>query len=236
MATIDEIKKRIAVANGETKRLNNERQVSIGRRDTLTEQLSSMLEKYNQTYGVALTKENIDSELERVTAEKEQEVTKIEQVLTLINSGNYTEAQNIVDGKESTPVQEQQTEQTAPPAQPVEPVQMSLQIDTPPVAQETPVAPPTAPTAPVPPVAPTAPVPPATPVAPTQPTAPVPPMPSSPVATPPVNDTGIDALDGFSAPAGNVTPPPAMPADTPSNPAPPTSFGAILNGTAFNPN
>ena len=52
---LQQINKRIAVVNGESKRLNNERQVLIGKRQTLEKQLSDLLSAYKNDYGVELT-------------------------------------------------------------------------------------------------------------------------------------------------------------------------------------
>lgn len=252
-SSIEEIKQRIAVANGESARLNSQRQVSIGRRDTLNDQLNSMLAKYKETYGVELTKDNIDSEVQRVTKEKEQEVAKIEQVLSLIKEGRYAEAEGIVNPTivpNSTEAQViAESMNSASDAMHTSSEVMNSAIDdigsTPqpsgvvtqqpfvsPVTPQQPetVESPTPPVAPAPPVAPSEPVAPPQPVVPSEPVAP-----PQPVA-PPTNDTGIPALNGFASPVGAPTTPVAPPAPPTAPSTPPTSFSAILGGTAFNPN
>ena len=62
MPTVQEITQRIAAANAEVKRLNNERNVNLGKRETLTAQLNNTLAKYSQQYGVALTVDNLQKE------------------------------------------------------------------------------------------------------------------------------------------------------------------------------
>ena len=261
MVSIEEIKQRIAVANGESKRLNNERQVSIGKRDALTSQLKTLFAKYKEEYGIELTKDNVDSELQRVLSEKEKEVEQIENVLNLINSGNYTEAQKLVDGAEQSatqPVQETASsvqspveQTTTPPVQiPVEqtatppvqtPAEQSVsQPSVPPVEQS--VAQPSVPSVqssvPTPPVQPAGVpqgvVPPSVTPPPSTPDVATPPTPPTPPA-PPVNNTGIAALNGFSEPAGNVASPTQPTAEESKQTTSPTSFNAILSGTAFNP-
>ena len=46
MSNIADLNQRIAIANAESKRINNERQVNIGKRETLQQQLNSALQKY----------------------------------------------------------------------------------------------------------------------------------------------------------------------------------------------
>lgn len=251
MASIEEIKQRIAVANGESKRLNNERQVSIGKRDALTSQLTTLFAKYKEEYGIELTKDNVDTELQRVLAEKEKEVEQIENVLNLINSGNYADAQKLTVSVNNEPEQPAQGDITS--FQSTMTQEVNASISTQAVTETIPsqptsvpvqsvtesVIPPTQPSVPTPPIQTSVPaggaqgvvsssVTPPTVSTPEVPTPPTPPTPS-------VNNTGISALNGFSEPVGNVAPPTPPTVEEPKQSVSPTSFNAILSGTAFNP-
>ena len=97
MPTVQEITQRIAAANAEVKRLNNERNVNLGKRETLTAQLNNTLAKYSQQYGVALTVDNLQTEMQRVLQEKENETTLIENMLALIKEGKYEDAERLAN-------------------------------------------------------------------------------------------------------------------------------------------
>lgn len=97
MPTVQEITQRIAAANAEVKRLNNERNVNLGKRETLTTQLNNTLAKYSQQYGVALTVDNLQSEMQRVLKEKENETALIENMLALIKEGKYEDAERLAN-------------------------------------------------------------------------------------------------------------------------------------------
>lgn len=179
-----QLNSRISVVNSESKRLNEARQVNIGKRATLEQQLNDAFATYKQHYGVDLTIENLASEQQRVATAKEKEVSDLEHVINLIKAGNYDEATKYINGgvtsneqqtvqpTETQPVVEQQV------AQPVAP---QVEQPTTPIAQPTPVTPVAQPTAPVSqPVSPVA-----------QPTTPVaqPIVAEKPVGTPPVIET-----------------------------------------------
>lgn len=228
--TVAEINQRIAVANAESKRLNNERQVNIGKRETLTSQLQLALEKYEKDYGVKLSLENLQTEIANVAAKKEKELTQVEQMLTLIKEGKYDEAQTVANPQSAIQSQTAPTPvQTAPtPVQAVE----QPQIATPPV-QTAPVEPQVAPPV-VPPVQPEPQV--AQPVAPPVQTASVEPQ-VAPPTPPKMNLTGIDALEGFVSAPPTAPTQPSAPQTQPEQvgESPITSFSAILGGSQFAP-
>lgn len=185
-----QLNSRISVVNSESKRLNEARQVNIGKRATLEQQLNDAFATYKQHYGVDLTIENLVSEQQRVATAKEKEVSDLEHVINLIKAGNYDEATKYISGgvasneqqtvqpTETQPVVEQQVAQPVASQQPVAP---QVEQPTTPIAQPTPVTPVAQPTAPVSqPVSPVA-----------QPTAPVaqPTVAEKPVGTPPVIET-----------------------------------------------
>lgn len=185
-----QLNSRISVVNSESKRLNEARQVNIGKRATLEQQLNDAFATYKQHYGVDLTIENLASEQQRVATAKEKEVSDLEHVINLIKAGNYDEATKYINGgvasneqqavqpTETQPVVEQQVAQPVAPQQPVAP---HVEQPTTPIAQTTPVTPVAQSTTPVSqPVSPVA-----------QPTTPVaqPTVAEKPVGTPPVIET-----------------------------------------------
>ena len=214
MSNINELRQRIAVANSESKRLNSERAINLGKKDTLTKQLDTALKSYNEKYGKNITINTLNAELEAVTIAKEQEVKTIEAIIDAINSGNYEEANKLsgvvtksegVTPAISEPVVAQPV--VEPVTQPV--VEPVTQPVVEPVTQ--PVVEPVIPSAPTPVAPPVA----NTPVAPT------------PVA-PPTAPSGLNMPTPPSLSGLDISVP-----DT--NPAPP-SFQAIIGGTAFDLN
>lgn len=89
------INARIGAVNAESQRLNSVRQVNIGKRDTLNNQLNVALAQYKEKYGVELTVDSIQEELERVVREKEEEVSRIEQMISCINTGDFAGANRL---------------------------------------------------------------------------------------------------------------------------------------------
>lgn len=245
MSTVAEINQRIAVAKAESKRINDLRQVNIGKKQALEAQLSTALAQYKADFGVALTPETLKAEIDRVTVEKEQEVSHIEQMLSLINQGKYDEAQAIanpdsVKPAETVDTQPQTTVATepvvapqvaSPVAQPqVAPVSESVSTTPTQVAEtsvNTGITPPEVVGAP-PIIGVSHPV--------------AQPQVSQPQVAPPpqtkMNLTGIDALEDFDTPAPPVhTEPKPVNTQTESVGEPPiTSFSAILGGSQFAPN
>ena len=218
---IAQINQRIAVLNADSKRINNDRAVSIGKKETLQKQMNDALAAYKEKYGVELTEANLQSEIDRVSAEKLKEVEQIESVLNLIKLGQYDEANALVNGtpavKESAPVQEAPaTPVVEQPQTPVSTAPIQESVPTPPVENPIPTAP----------------------VQESVPTPPdlglhEPPTLGTPVATPPVLGTPTESI-----PTPPVEPslgvPPVAPTSTPSG-QPIASFNAILGGSPFKP-
>lgn len=100
---LSQLNQRIAVVNAESKRINNDRQVNIGKRSTLEKQLSEALKAYKQNYGVELTVETLAAEMNRVATAKEAEVSALENVIGLIKAGNYDEANKVIGGSSTQP-------------------------------------------------------------------------------------------------------------------------------------
>lgn len=239
---IAQINQRIAVLNADSKRINNDRAVSIGKKETLQKQMNDALAAYKAKYGVELTEANLQSEIDRVSAEKLKEVEQIESVLNLIKLGQYDEANALVNDtptvkEESTPVQEVPVTPVVEQPQssvPTTPVQES--IPTPPdlgiPAEPIPAAPvesvPTPPDLgiPTPPVQESVHTPPDLGLH-------EPPTLGTPVATPPVLGTPTESI-----PTPPVEPslgvPPVAPTSAPSG-QPIASFNAILGGSPFKP-
>lgn len=257
---IAQINQRIAVLNADSKRINNDRAVSIGKKETLQKQMNDALAAYKAKYGVELTEANLQSEIDRVSAEKLKEVEQIESVLNLIKLGQYDEANALVNGtptvkEESTPVQEVpvtpvvEQPQSSVPITPVQETTPVPPVSTAPVQESVPTPPNLGtPTEPVPApqvAAPVESVPtppdlgiPTPPVQESVPTPPdlglhEPPTLGTPVATPPVLGTPTESI-----PTPPVEPslgvPPVAPTSAPSG-QPIASFNAILGGSPFKP-
>lgn len=232
---LQQINQRIAVVNGESKRLNNERQVLIGKRQTLEKQLSDLLSAYKNDYGVELTIDTIGAEVERVAKLKEEEVSAVETMLALIREGRYDDAEKMASGgvfHSQGVAQEVDTPaaSTEEFAQEPEPAPAAPPTFTPTAPEPAPAAPPTF----APPVSHTEPVEPSIPAAP--PTFAPPTSPSTPPVAPPTGDRpappppiskpkahlGASKL-GASPTVDSAQQPGAL------------SFQAVLSGKAFNP-
>lgn len=244
---ISQINQRIAVLNADSKRINNDRAVSIGKKETLQKQMNDALAAYKAKYGVDLTEANLQAEIDRVSAEKLKEVEQIEAVLNLIKLGQYDEANALVSG---TPVQaeEQVTSTNAGVVQETAPVKEA--VPTPPDLGT--------PSAPVQESVPTPPVQESIPTPPVQKSIPTPPdlgfsakesIPTPPVLGTPVDDIPTPPTLGTPAESiptppdlGIPTPPsepslgvpPIAPTSTPSG-QPIASFNQILGGSPFKP-
>lgn len=93
---VAQLNNRIAVVNAAVKRLDNERQVNIGKREQLHTQLSQALDAYKAEFGVALSLDNLQEEIDKVVAAKESEVTTIESALALISQNQFAEAEKLL--------------------------------------------------------------------------------------------------------------------------------------------
>lgn len=252
---ISQINQRIAVLNADSKRINNDRAVSIGKKETLQKQMNDALAAYKAKYGVDLTEANLQAEIDRVSAEKLKEVEQIEAVLNLIKLGQYDEANALVSG---TPVQAEEQ---------VTPTNAGVVQETAPVKEAVPTPPDLGtPSAPVQESVPTPPVQESIPTPPVQKSIPTPPdlgfsakesIPTPPVLgilvdgipTPP--DLGVPTPPTLGTPAESIptppdlgipTPPsepslgvpPIAPTSTPSG-QPIASFNKILGGSPFKP-
>lgn len=226
---ISQINQRIAVLNADSKRINNDRAVSIGKKETLQKQMNDALAAYKAKYEVDLTEANLQAEIDRVSAEKLKEVEQIEAVLNLIKLGQYDEANALVSG---TPVQAEEQ---------VTPINAGVVQETAPVKEAVPTPPDLG-----------------TPSAPVQESIPTPPdlgfsakesIPTPPVLGTPVDDIPTPSTLGTPAESiptppdlGIPTPPsepslgvpPIAPTSTPSG-QPIASFNQILGGSPFKP-
>ena len=228
MPTVQEITQRIAAANAEVKRLNNERNVNLGKRETLTAQLNNTLAKYSQQYGVALTVDNLQKEMQRVLQEKENETTLIENMLALIKEGKYEDAERLANPDAFVESNTEPT-QTIKPTQTVEPT---------PVAP-TPTVEPT-PVSPLPNLSEEVMPEPKAPVLPNlseEIKMPEPVAPSKTVLPDLSEEVGMDALKGFQsgepAPITPTVPKSAVDTSTLPDLTGVTDFEAILGGEAF---
>ena len=203
--TLEQINERVSQLNNEVARLNSQRAVNLGKRETLQAQLDSAIRAYNDAYGASIDVSTLDSEIASVTADTEKAVMHMEKVLACINSGDIAGAEQLLGVEQSSTAQQAVAPHVeATPQAVAEPVVEP--VVTPPVIE------PVVNTVPAPPQASAIPQIVIEPVVQefVTPQAAVEPVVVSPVevvAPPPVND--------------------ASPA--------PMSFGAILGGTPFNP-
>lgn len=147
----NELKEKISQLNSVAKTLNTRRQQDIGKKETLTKQIEEMIAQYNKAYGKNITIETVDAELEAVTKQKEDEVSKVAGIINAIQAGNFELANTLagvqVEGKAAKAdnayvesivapqplegVQEQpEVPKVEPPVQPnVSPVSNPIDID-----------------------------------------------------------------------------------------------------------
>lgn len=241
--TLAELNKKIAGINASVQRVNNERQVNMGKYEALKSQLDDALVKYNNTYGVSLNPGNLNEEVERVSKELTSQVEKMEAALEKINQKDYAGAEAIlgvapaetpkVEVPTPAPAPAPVTEQ-APPVQDTIPFEETVPADkpaqTPPVFQK-PVA-----ENPAPAPEPEAPQMPPTFEKPTEE--------ESEAVIPPkqagqIKQGGLTGAAKFGAPPAEddddmdiPAPPPAAP---PTKPKRTMTFSSIMSGSSFNP-
>ncbi len=104
---MNELMGTIETLNAKVGTLNSQRLTDLGKKETLEKQLATAVADYKSTYGVELTKDNIDSECSKVEADLIQQSNKLSKLISLIESGNYTEADELastVEGVTSTDI------------------------------------------------------------------------------------------------------------------------------------
>lgn len=89
---INQLKATIDRLNKQSTQVNTVRNQNIGKRKTLEAQCAALFKQYSEKYGVELTQETLQGEIQRVTAEKEKEVQQLSAVLSAIDSGDYAHA------------------------------------------------------------------------------------------------------------------------------------------------
>lgn len=89
---INELKSKIDVLNKRSAQVNTVRNQNIGKRETLKAQCTELFKQYNEKYGVSLTPETLNAEIQAVVDEKAKEVNKLESVLAAVDAGNYSQA------------------------------------------------------------------------------------------------------------------------------------------------
>lgn len=215
--TITELNQKISAINSETKRLNNERQVNIGKRDTLTQQLNSALADYKSKYGVDITSDNLEAEISRISALKEKEVANIEQVLSLIQQEKYVDATNLINTIKGV---SSDSETPTQPAQASTPIQASAPVKDDEVKFDEPISEPLSQNTVMPdnkPVAQTV----VEPQAVQQQVTPSVPQPSMSAPTPPIDDDISIPVAPPVMPSSPITPSVAEPVPvSPSEPSP----------------
>lgn len=116
MNNYNELLQKISSVNAQVQTLNKERQVNLGKKQALETQLSTAIANYKASYGVDLTPETVEAEYNKVLAEKQAEVAKLETTLSAIKQGNFEEAQ----------VEVQQANVNVPQANTVSPVNVEM--------------------------------------------------------------------------------------------------------------
>lgn len=99
ISNIKQLNDRVTQLNSRAAQVNNERNQNIGKRDTLIQQREKLLQQYKEKYGVVLTPETLDAEIQKVMSEKEQEANKLESVLNAISNGDYSMANSLMGVK-----------------------------------------------------------------------------------------------------------------------------------------
>ena len=127
---IDEVKQKIEATNVQSEKLNKERQINIGKKETYTTQLDKALSDYKKAYGVELTIKNLTSELERVKAEKERELALVEGMIACINNGDYNGARQLA-GEPIVEVNDKLSVDTETPIMPAPTVSTTVDIEIP---------------------------------------------------------------------------------------------------------
>lgn len=97
---INELVAKIDKANADTAAVMAQRNKNLGKKEALEKQLASLLEAYKAKYGVELTPDTLQEEINRVSTEKAAELSKTEQALTLIQSGRFNDASVLLTGEE----------------------------------------------------------------------------------------------------------------------------------------
>ena len=87
-----ELINRINTLNKEVKKLNKERDIALGKKETLTQQLNQGIADYNAKFQTNISADTVEVELNKVTSEVQAKVDKLEKAITQIKSGNFTEA------------------------------------------------------------------------------------------------------------------------------------------------
>lgn len=227
MSNIEELNKRIANANALSEKLNRERAVNLGKRDTLKEQLETAIKGYNSTYNRNLSIENIESEIKEISDAKEKELSHLESILNAISSGNYELANQLagVSGEspatvdnsiENSAVSNKAGVLSEPDIKTSEPSLSGLNMPEPPSLSGLDI--------PSEPVSPSEPIGLSMPAGVSEP--------SEPIGLSMPSEISEQISNPISEPAGLSMPEPSIDTPTPSAPSP-TSFSAILGGTAF---
>lgn len=134
-----ELINKINSLNNEVKRLNNERNMALGKKETLTQQLNQGLADYNAKFQTNISVDTVEAELTKVSGEVEAKVNKLETAITQIKSGNFTEANSTLDIKPVIPVEETAQAPTEPTT--VHSVPEAPVVSEAPVQQSAPAAP-----------------------------------------------------------------------------------------------
>ena len=96
MEKVKEMISRIAILNAESAKVNDQRSVNLGTKQTLESQFKELSQAYKVDYGVEITPENIATELAKETQEMEKEINLISGVLDAIQTQDYDKANSLL--------------------------------------------------------------------------------------------------------------------------------------------
>ena len=96
--SLEVIKQKISSINAQSAKLNDNRKYQLGMRTQLQSQLKDAVADYESKYGVSLSLDSLDAEIQSVSSEMEKEIESITNILNLINSGRYEDAERLVSG------------------------------------------------------------------------------------------------------------------------------------------
>ncbi len=102
MANLTETRNRIATLNSKIETLESERNKNDGMRLSIQNDLARLQAEYQQKYGIALLLDNVDAEIERVTADVEQKVDHVSNVVTAVEQGDYAKVEQLLKIKVET--------------------------------------------------------------------------------------------------------------------------------------
>ena len=110
---INEIRNKISIINTRSAEVNNQRSVNLGKKQATESQLQALLKTYKDKYGVVLTPETLETEIQTVVTKQEEEYNKLAGVIEAVNAGNYDLANQLLGIETKTEEVQQAQEQSS---------------------------------------------------------------------------------------------------------------------------